>query len=136
MKLHSAAAAMLLLAGPAKADLLYGFQSPTGNIHCLAYEGADGGEIRCDLLKLAPSYTKRPADCDLDWGHAFAVGTTGKAYLACVGDTVADPNNEVLPYGEALSFGGISCVSAKTGMTCTNAAGRGFSVSKAAQRLF
>lgn len=135
MKLH-AVACFLLLSGAAKADLLYGFQSPSGNIHCLAYEGAEGGEIRCDALKLTPSYPKRPADCDLDWGHAFAVATTGKAYLACVGDTVADPNNEVLPYGEALTFGGISCVSAKTGMTCTNAEGRGFSLAKARQELF
>ena len=40
------------------------------------------------------------------------------------------------PYGEAVSLGGISCVSAKTGMTCTNAEGHGFSVAKAKQKLF
>jgi hypothetical protein len=42
----------------------------------------------------------------------------------------------VLRYGEAVTLGGISCVSAKTGMTCTNAEGHGFSVAKAKQRLF
>ena len=47
-----------------------------------------------------------------------------------------DPRNPVLDYGQAVSLGGISCVSAKTGMTCTNAAGHGFSVAKARQKLF
>ncbi|MES2916214.1 MAG: DUF6636 domain-containing protein [Pseudomonadota bacterium] len=44
--------------------------------------------------------------------------------------------NPVLPYGEAVSLGGISCVSARTGMTCTNRDGHGFSVAKAIQKLF
>ena len=67
---------------------------------------------------------------------AFAVPGRGKSYLVCAGDTVRDPGNPVLGYGEAVSFGGISCVSAKTGITCTNAAGHGFSVAKAKQKLF
>jgi hypothetical protein len=67
---------------------------------------------------------------------AFGVAASGKGELLCVGDTVQDPGNPVLPYGEAVSLGGISCVSAKNGMTCTNAEGHGFSVAKAKQKLF
>lgn len=135
MKL-SAFFAVLGLGGPAFADDYLGFQSPTGNIHCAMYIYDGSAEARCDLRDYVPSYTKRPAGCDLDWGMAFAVGASGKGVLACVGDTVQDPGNAVLPYGEAVSLGGISCVSAKTGMSCTNADGHGFSVAKAKQKLF
>jgi hypothetical protein len=127
---------LLLVASPALGDTFITFQSPTGNIHCMIYEGMNGSSARCDLRSLTPTYTRRPAGCDLDWGMAFEVGTSGKGALACVGDTVQDPGNPVLPYGEAVSLGGISCVSAKTGMTCTNAEGHGFSVAKAKQKLF
>jgi hypothetical protein len=126
----------VLLAAPAVAQDYFGFQTPTGNIHSAIYSWAGGTEARCDLRELTPSYTQRPAGCDLDWGSAFAVGARGKGVLACVGDTVIDPQNPVLPYGEAVSLGGISCVSAKTGITCTNAEGHGFSVARAKQRLF
>ena len=88
------------------------------------------------LREYAPSYTKAPPNCEYDWGMSFAVDATGKGYLACVSDSMVDPGNPVLPYGQAVSLGGISCVSAKTGMTCTNAAGHGFSVAKARQKLF
>ncbi|MBL9074557.1 DUF6636 domain-containing protein [Tabrizicola sp.] len=126
----------LLASTPALADDYFGFQSPTGNIHCAMYTFDGRTEARCDLRSYTPTYTKRPAGCEQDWGMAFGVGAAGKGELLCVGDTVRDPGNPVLPYGEAVSLGGISCVSSKTGMTCTNAEGRGFSVAKAKQKLF
>lgn len=135
MKL-SALIAGLMLAGPALADDYVGFQSPTGNIHCALYSWASGAEARCDLRELTPTYRKRPAGCDLDWGSSFHVGARGAAGLTCHGDTVIDRRNPVLPYGDAVSLGGISCVSAQTGMTCTNAEGHGFTVAKAKQKLF
>jgi hypothetical protein len=131
-----ALSAVLLLGSPAFADEYYGFQSPTGNIHCAIYTFDGSAEARCDLRSYTPSYTRPPADCDLDWGMAFAVGAADRGQLACVGDTVRDPANPVLPYGEAVSLGGISCVSAKTGMTCTNGEGHGFSVAKSKQRIY
>jgi hypothetical protein len=138
MQLRGLAIAFAVM-GPGSAvmaDEYLGFQSPTGNIHCAIYTWNGGAEARCDLRELTPSYTGRPAGCDLDWGSAFVVGSTGRGVPACVGDTVIDPRNPVLPYGDAVSLGGISCVSAKTGMTCTNAGGNGFSVAKAKQKLF
>jgi hypothetical protein len=127
---------LFLLVSPAAADDYVSFQSPTGNIHCAIYTWNNGAEARCDLRELTPSYTRRPAGCDLDWGSYFAVGNTGKGVLACVGDTVTDPGNPVLHYGEAVSLGGISCVSAKTGITCTNADGHGFTVARVKQKIF
>ena len=137
MGLKPVLAVLLLgLSGPALADDWIGFRSPTGNIHCALYDFGGMAEARCDLRELTPSYRKAPAGCDLDWGSAFAVPARGEGYLVCAGDTVMDPRNPVLDYGHAVSLGGISCVSAKTGMTCTNAAGHGFSVAKAKQKLF
>jgi hypothetical protein len=126
----------VMLAGPARADDYVTFQSPSGNIHCAIYQWEDSAEARCDLMELVPSDLPQPEDCELDWGQAFAVAKMGRAGLACVGDTVTDPENDVLIYGEAVSLGGLSCVSAKTGMTCTNAEGHGFTVSKSKQELF
>lgn len=130
-----AAAFVVLAAGVAQADIIE-FRSPTGNINCMMYSDPSGATARCDLMELVPSYSKRPAGCEYDWGHSFAVDTTGKGYLACVSDAVGGSGVAVLRYGQAVSLGGISCVSAENGMTCTNAKGHGFSVAKSKQKLF
>lgn len=128
----------VMLAGSARAEegLIAVFQSPTGNIHCMIFADDYVTEARCDIMELVKDDLPPPKDCALDWGHAFSLGKTGKAELACVGDTVMDPENGVLPYGQAVSLGGISCVSAKTGMTCTNGDGHGFSIAKAKQKIY
>jgi hypothetical protein len=125
----------LAFSGAAAADIVE-FRSPTGNINCMIYSDPSGATARCDLWELVPSYTKRPAGCEFDWGNSFAVDSRGKGYLACVSDAVGGPAAAVLRYGQAITLGGISCVSAETGMTCTNAKGNGFSVSKARQKLY
>jgi hypothetical protein len=124
------------LAGPAAADDYIAFQSPTGNIHCGLYAGEGRASVRCDLLDLVPSYTRPPPGCAFDWGSSFGLDSRGMGYLACVSDAVADPANPVLGYGQAVSLGGISCVSARNGMTCTNAEGHGFQIARAGQRLY
>jgi hypothetical protein len=131
----------LLLAGTAEAEESLSFVSPTGNILCIIehyVEGSDEGTwVRCDMRELTTqSYQTAPAECDLDWGTVFAVFDEGEGRLYCHGDTNLGPNEPVLPYGEAVSLNGISCVSARTGVTCTNAEGHGFTLSKARQRIF
>lgn len=125
-----------LAATPAPAEDLLFFHSPSGNIHCLIATG-DYPEARCDMRVLTPSHTTPPADCDLDWGAAFAVARESrKGYLACVGDTVEVADSVELGYGQSLSLGGITCTSEKTGVSCTNPAGHGFALAKARQKLF
>lgn len=132
---HLSALGLLALSAPARADDYISFHSPSGNIHCAIITG-EWSEARCDIFQSTPSYRNRPADCDLEWGRTFGVGPQGGGYLACVGDTVADPNGFVLDYGKSISLGAYLCVSEKTGMTCTNGQGHGFTVSKAKQRVF
>jgi hypothetical protein len=126
---------LALCAGPSFAQDYVTFRSPTGNIGCAIYLG-DYAVARCDLLELTPSYRDRPADCDLDWGSAFAVGPVGRGEVACVGDTVFDPGASILDYGQEIRLGPFTCASAETGVTCTNAEGHGFSVRRAEQRVF
>ena len=131
-----AAALWLFAAAAAPAQEMIFFRSPTGNIACMLYAGADWRGARCDLREATPSFARRPQWCDLDWGFAFTVTAGGIAEPACVGDSVADPSARVLPYGASLSLGGVTCTSERTGMTCVNRQGRGFSVARAAQRVF
>lgn len=129
-------ACLSLCASPAIAQDYIAFQSPSGNIHCVIWGGEYAG-ARCDMMELTPSFSKAPADCDLDWGASFAVDPLGdRGYLACVGDTVADPSGLLLDYDQEISIVGITCVSQKSGMTCTNALGHGFTIAKAKQTLF
>ncbi len=126
-------ALLAVLAPPAAAQDYTTFQAPSGNIHCLI----DSFGARCDILEATYSFTKRPADCDLDYGGAFYVEPRGrKGGVACVGDTVASPDNPVLGYGSSISAEGITCLSERTGVTCTNPAGHGFTIARADQMVF
>ncbi|MGV8987395.1 MAG: DUF6636 domain-containing protein [Cypionkella sp.] len=112
------------------------FHSPTGNISCL-FDVARVVNVRCDMAQLNRSFTTPPDDCDLEWGDSFSVAEGDRrGGLICHGDTVADPSAEVLDYGSTLSFGEVSCVSVRTGMTCQNAKGHGFALSRKSQSLF
>lgn len=128
----------VMVSGPVAAQDYVAFKSPSGNIICGMFGGDEGG-VRCDMNSMTTqSITTPPADCDLDWGSSFWIGAQArKGELACVSDPVVNPGEgRVLPYGMAKSFGGVSCVSAKSGVTCTNADGHGFAIAKARQRLF
>lgn len=127
---------LILLASSALADDLIFFRSPSKNIHCMISTG-EWAAARCDVTQVTRlSYPVQPAECDLDWGHAFEVGPTGRGAPACVGDTVASPDAMELGYGQSVELGGFRCVSEKSGMTCVNGQGHGFTVSKAAQKMF
>lgn len=129
--------AFCLLATPVLADDYIAFHSPSGNIHCGLYLSPDYTGVRCDIYQMnSQTYTQVPQDCEFDWGNSFGVDATGKGYLACVSDAVADESGLELDYGQQVSLGGITCSSAASGMTCVNEGGHGFTVAKAKQRLF
>lgn len=128
--------ALILLATPAFADDFIYFHTPSDNIHCMLMSGDFEG-ARCDMLSLTQSFPKRPVDCDVDWGDAFQIGANDRqGYVLCHGDTVISPDSMELGYGDFVTLGDFTCQSEKTGMTCTNAGGHGFAISKARQILF
>ena len=128
---------LLLTATPSIAADMLLFQSPSGNIHCAIMTGEDYNAARCDLMEFTQlNYPDAPADCDLDWGHAYEVGSTGEGTPICAGDTVASPDSSVLPYGQSLFKGEFKCSSEDTGITCTNPEGHGFTVARRSQHMF
>lgn len=127
---------LMLIANPALADDYLAFHSPSGNIQCAISTG-DYALVRCDMTTLTPSFTEPPGDCEFDWGSSFAVEPgSAKGYLACVSDAVANDDGLELGYGKAVTLGEFTCTSETSGITCTNAEGHGFSLSKARQKLF
>ena len=126
------------LAGPARADTLASFHTPSENIHCLAATGEDGASIDCEILEKASTrpLNPRPPDCDLEWGNRFELGETGKGTLACTGDTVRDPSGITLGYDTSFTANSITCTSTQRGLTCLNSEGHGFFLSRARQQVF
>lgn len=121
---------------PALAEEAY-FKTPSGNIHCAYFDYDDPPEVRCDIQSFTPTMGKRPADCDLDWGDAFAVTSESKrGTMVCHGDTVISDQARTLAYGKTWKGDGIACSSETSGLTCKNAKGHGFSLSKAKQKVF
>jgi hypothetical protein len=114
-----------------------GFRSPSGNIHC-QYFAIDGdATIRCDLRQVSSRSFPRPRNCDLEWGQAFEIsGRAGRGTPLCYGDTVQGNSLPVLPYGRTWQRAGLTCLSEQSGVSCRNARGHGFTLSRAAQRVF
>lgn len=115
---------------------LKSFQSPSGNIGCIG----DARSVRCDIRHTSATPPKRPKNCTLEWGDAFEVDRTHRGHGVCHGDTALPAPNEhrpVLQYGRSIRLGAkLTCTSLTTGMTCRNAAGHGFTLSRTVIRLF
>jgi hypothetical protein len=131
--------AALVMAGwansaPAQDDMA-AFRTPSDNIHCLVVDGPEP-VLRCDITDFKPSFRKRPADCDLEWGDAFELGATGKPGLVCHGDTVRTSDAPVLEHNTTFVGAGFGCRSERAGLTCANDEGHGFLLSKGRQILF
>lgn len=138
MRICLLAAALLLLASPAQAedDILY-FRTPSANIHCMAWNNPSP-YIRCDILQIdaEPGPTR---DCPVEeglWGHSFLLEEGGSAQAICTNDAVVSEASPVLQYGESFSYGSMSCTSERQGLTCENADGGGFSLSRASQEAY
>ncbi|MCA1478231.1 MULTISPECIES: DUF6636 domain-containing protein [Bradyrhizobium] len=129
-------AILLPMIGAAQAqDRPIGFLTPSKNIACQFFTDNGQGVLRCDIMNMDVR-PRRPADCELDWGHAFEMSAKGAASRICAGDTVMDPSLPVLAYGEVWQRGGFMCRSEQTGLTCFNAMQRGFSLARGKQEVF
>jgi hypothetical protein len=130
-----AAVLAAVLPGRAGAATAY-FETPSRNIACGWFSGL-GGSLRCEIRSLLRPTPPRPASCDVDWGYGLAMGRTGRARVLCAGDTVRRTGSvRILAYGTTWRRGGFRCTSERTGLTCRNASGRGFFLSRERWRVF
>jgi hypothetical protein len=111
------------------------FRTPSGNIGCVGETTRADNSVRCDIRTRSWSPPPRPRSCDLDWGQGLNLGRIGRARYVCAGDTALNTGPK-LAYGASRRIGGIVCVSRTSGLTCTNAAGHGFTMSRQRVRRF
>jgi hypothetical protein len=98
------------------------FYTPSKKIVCRIYDPAHQGlEIRCDLFFLND--------------RAVRMTRRGKARLIHVTDTIGDPKAPVLAYGKTKRVGPFTCTSRRTGLSCHNRNGHGFTVSRERQSV-
>jgi hypothetical protein len=138
-RVFAAAVTLILFAsfGASRAAAQEGFRSPTGNIHCQFFAIDGDATIRCDLRQVSNCSFPRPRNCELEWGQAFEIsGRANRGAPLCYGDKAQDPRLPVLPYGQTFQRSGLTCLSEQTGVSCRNARGHGFTLSRAAQSVF
>jgi hypothetical protein len=108
------------------------FYTPSHNIGCaLSPEG-----VRCDISEKSWTPPPKPGDCNLDWGNSVSVGANGGPTILCAGDSLFGGHYMVLPYGEFIARGEISCLSRMDGLICINEEEEGFFLSYQKISLF
>jgi hypothetical protein len=117
-------ALVLALLLPASADAaIKTFRSPSGQLGCMYYNDPDV-----------------PASVRCEWrggnDRAVVVERTGKGKRIRITDTVMDPSARVLPYGTTRHYGPIRCTSRRSGITCKNGRGHGFTVRIQHRKVF
>lgn len=143
IKCFAASVALLLATLSVHAESL-SFKAPSGNINCIYSDYDNKPEVRCDIMQFTPSFKTVPPGtsnevirCTPQKLNAFVItpnDSSGSAF--CPTDAAIDGEQVVLAYGQTFKRAGLLCTSETTGMTCMNAAGHGFSLSRASQKVF
>ena len=133
-------------AAQARAAGIVAFHTPSRNIYCAYAPSSEGyaPSIRCDIRVRQWRPPRKPASCSVDYGQGLSLTAVpkpgqkgvGRASVVCAGDTVLGLRGPALAYGSRFARGGIACLSRVTGLTCRNAAGHGFFLSRQRYRLF
>jgi hypothetical protein len=129
-----AVAVLAVGATPAAAKLVQ-FRTPSSNIGCVGETTRADNVVRCDIATRNWSPPRRPAACTLDWGQGLLVERTGRARFVCAGDTALN-RGRVVAYGRRVAVGAIVCTSRRSGLTCVNLQGHGFTLSRQGYRRF
>lgn len=128
--------ALCLTSTPAVADVFM-FETPSGNIQCTVGVEVNHADISCDIVQRSgPPAAPRPANCGAAWGHTFTMLQRGPVQMECAFPPRDFEISEKARYGVTGSWGGLSCRSETTGLTCRNADGHGFFLSRRAQQVF
>ena len=118
----------------------YEFDSPSGNLHCGIYDMTrnDFGYLYgCRIDEKDWSF---PDDSPGDFCHGMEVrcgwgiesmdGEVPRPLAKSDATYSMHPDDWVLPYGTSIAVGPILCESTEVGVTCRDAGGHGFTISK------
>ncbi|MGO9753177.1 MAG: hypothetical protein ACLP8S_31940 [Solirubrobacteraceae bacterium] len=108
------------------------FQTSDGNVGC----ELSGGYVRCDIATRAWTASRKPSSCQLAWGQGLAVGPSGPAHFVCAGDSALDPGGTIVQNATDDQVGSVTCQVRYFGVTCFDAAGQGFSISRTGYATF
>jgi hypothetical protein len=127
--------ATVVSAAGARTSRIVFFRTPSGNIGCEA--GTGPTYLRCDIKSGLKPRPPQPSDCrHLAFGDSLGMSATSRPIYICHGDTVFVPHAKVLAYGTRYAFGPFRCTSQPAGLTCRNAAGHGWFLSRGSYRRF
>lgn len=127
----------ILLATPVIADVMP-LRMPSGNINCSVGLEVDYADIICEIRdRSGPAARPRPTSCSGPWGHKFTLRDRGEVLMECGGPGPSFDGSGVMvfDYDRTERFGEIRCTSTRQGLTCQNADGHGFSLSRASQTV-
>lgn len=110
------------------------FASPSGNIVCSMTDRS----ASCDVAE--HDWTGPPVEgdplCGLREADRVLLPLSGPAGIFCRNDTLISTQEFTLDYGQSHSVGPLTCTSAPSGITCTNAnTGHYFRVSRESYEL-
>jgi hypothetical protein len=142
----AALAAAAVFAGAATAATpIPGIRSPSGNIRCLYVPAARGASTpnllcRIEQADYAAALQRRcnSSPAGLDW-HGFELPAARRGQVVCSGGILYDPARQrptytTVAYGTTWRHGPFTCVSRRSGVTCTTPRGHGLFVSRGSWR--
>jgi hypothetical protein len=146
MRLALLACALVAASLPAPAAAaktpIPGLVTPSGNIRCFETRRAPV-TLHCEIhsSSYGSSLQRRCiTQATVDW-HGFELGARTRGAVSCSGGILYSPDTEriayrTVSYGTTWRSGPISCLSARTGLTCRNRAGHGLFISRERWRTF
>jgi hypothetical protein len=109
-----------------------GFWSPTRNLHCFGSFNGPRADLRCEVYK--HDWAAPAGSCGPRRTAIFAMSGTGKPSPFCPNDSV--PQHRTLRYGGTWKLGPFTCTMRRSGVTCKNARGRGWFLSRQQYQLY
>ena len=130
--LVAAAVAASATAAPQKS--YFTFKAQGGLVECGIFVGGAYSEslLRCDIRTGLKPKVKRPRAATSTTARRSSY-VRGRAFPGCVSDAIGRAQT-TLGYGKTYKRGPFTCTSARSGLTCKNAAKHGFFLGKSAWR--
>jgi len=106
------------------------FRTPDGNVGC----ELSPAYARCDVKRQTWQAPKKPSDCGNSWGDSVEVAAGSRATFICWFGPSPLASKRVLPVGQALKVGLMTCRVLSGAVECSGE-GHGFRLGRTAYRL-